>query len=107
MRMESNRSAAGEMAMVGSRVQAMQDEDGNTVAVKTDVMVDPQSGLLVERKTVVAEVFSESGQHKAVLVGQQTNVAAVVRNSLQLLYRCLFLFSPCVEDSSTEVSKSM
>ena len=78
--------------MVGSRVQAMQDEDGNTVAVKTDVMVDPQSGLLVERKTVVAEVFSESGQHKAVLVGQQTNVTAVVRkiNILQLLYRCLF-----------------
>ena len=66
------------MAVVGSRVEAMQDRSGNAVAVKTDVLVDPQSGLLVERKTVMAEVLSESGQHKALLVGQQTNVAAVV-----------------------------
>lgn len=66
------------MAVVGSRIDAVQDGE-NTVAVKTDVLVDPQSGLVLEKKTVVAEVLSESGQHKALLVGERTSVAAVVR----------------------------
>jgi hypothetical protein len=69
------------MALVGgSRVEVVQDGE-NTLAVKTDVVMDPKSGLLVERTTVVAEVLTESGNHKAVLVGQQTSVKAVVRNT--------------------------
>ena len=64
------------MALVGSRVQTAQD-GGNAMAVKTDVVIDAETGLLVERKTVVAEVLTESGNHKALLVGQKTSVAAV------------------------------
>ena len=64
------------MALVGTRVQAMQD--GNTkVVVKTDVVVDTETGLILERKTVLAEVLTESGHHKAVVAGQQTRVAAI------------------------------
>ena len=58
-------------------MQAMRDGD-NAVAVKTDILVDEDTGLILERKTVVAEVLSESGRHKAVVVGQQTSAAAIV-----------------------------
>ena len=59
-------------------MQTMQDGD-NAVAVRTDLILDPETGLMIERKTVVAEVLSESGEHKALLVGQQTAVSAAVR----------------------------
>ena len=72
------------MAVVGSRVQTMQDGD-NAMAVKTDVVVDTETGLLLERKTVVAEVLTESGNHKTLLVGQRTSVAAVEVNVYNIL----------------------
>ena len=71
---------ACKMALVGSRVQAMQDGD-NAMAVRTDVVLDDETGLLLERKTVVAEVLTESGNHKALLVGQQTSVAPIQVNT--------------------------
>ena len=67
------------MAVVGSRVQTVQDGD-NAVAIKTDIVLDTETGLLLERKTVVAEVLTESGNHKALVVGQKTSVAAVKVN---------------------------
>ena len=63
------------MALVGTKVQVAQD--GNTtMAVKTDLVVDERTGLVAERKTVVAEVMTESG-HKAVVTGEQIRVASV------------------------------
>ena len=63
------------MAVVGTRVETMRD--GNTnLAVKTDIMVDPKSGLVLERKTVVAEVKTEDGR-TAVVAGQKTSVTAI------------------------------
>ena len=65
------------MALVGgTKVETIQDGD-NTVAVKTDIILDTETGLVMERKTVVAEILSESGHHKAVVAGQQIRVAAV------------------------------
>lgn len=64
------------MALVGTRVETQQDGD-TAVAVRTDVLVDTETGLLLERKTVVAEVLTESGNHKAVIAGQKTSIAAV------------------------------
>lgn len=64
------------MALVGTRVQTVRDGE-NAVAVKTDIVLDVETGLVLERKTVVAEVLTESGNHKAVVAGQQTRVAAV------------------------------
>ena len=96
-----------EMALVGgSRVETVQDGE-NTLAVKTDVVVDTESGLLVERKTVVAEVLTESGNHKAILVGQQTTVRAVVRNTcvIQIATDALFFLCSPAQGLSTEVSK--
>lgn len=68
------------MAVVGSSVETIRDGD-TTVAVQTDVLVDAQTGLVLERKTVLAEVISEDGTPRAVVAGQKTTVAAVqVRN---------------------------
>ena len=64
------------MAVVGRRVEAMRDGD-NTVAVQTEVVLDTDTGLLLERKTVVAGVITESGHHQPVLAGQKTTVVAV------------------------------
>ena len=64
------------MALVGTRVQTVHDGE-NTVAVKTDVVLDTETGLVLERQTVLAEVITESGNHKAVVAGQQTRVAAI------------------------------
>lgn len=64
------------MAVVGSRVEAIQDGD-TAVAVRTDVLVDAQTGLVFERKTVLAEVISEDGTPRAVVAGQKTTVAAM------------------------------
>ena len=74
------------MALIGgSRVQTIQDGD-NAVAVKTDVVADTETGLVLERKTVVAEVLTESGNHKTLLVGQKTSVAAVEVNLFTFFY---------------------
>lgn len=63
------------MALVGTKVEVAQD--GNTtMAVKTDLVIDERTGLVAERKTVVAEVMTESG-HKAVVAGEQIRVASV------------------------------
>ena len=66
------------MALVGSRVEAMRDGDTN-LAVKTDVILDPSSGLMLERKTVVAEVQTRDGR-TAIVAGQKTSVAAIQVN---------------------------
>lgn len=64
------------MALVGTKVQVAQD--GNTtVAVQTDLVVDERTGLVAERKRVMAEVMTESGNHKAVIAGEQVRVAPV------------------------------
>lgn len=64
------------MAVVGSRVEVIQDGD-TAVTVRTDVLVDAQTGLVFERKTVLAEVISEDGTPRAVVAGQKTTVAAM------------------------------
>ena len=70
------------MALVGTRVEAIRE--GNTnLTVKTDILLDPETGLVVERKTVVAEVQTEDGK-TAVIAGQRT-VAAVQVKSTTLL----------------------
>ena len=67
------------MALVGTRVEAMRD--GNTnLTVRTDVVLDTETGLVLERKTVVAEVQTEDGK-TAVIASQKTSVAAVQVNS--------------------------
>ena len=93
------------MALAASRVDVVQDGE-NAVAVKTDVLLDPESGLLLERKTVVAEVLTESGNHKAILVGQQTSVKSVVKNCFAYLRLSLNFFLRCssAQGLSTEVS---
>ena len=71
------------MALVGTRVEAIRE--GNTnLTVKTDILLDPETGLVVERKTVVAEVQTEDGK-TAVIAGQRTTVAAVQVKSTTLL----------------------
>lgn len=64
------------MAVVATKVEAMKDGDTN-IAVQTDMVLDPDTGRMLERKTVLAEVLTESGQHKAVIAGQQTRLATV------------------------------
>ena len=58
------------MAVVGSRVETMQDGD-ITVAVKTDMVVDTKTGLVLERKTVLA------GNDQGVVAAQKTTIAAI------------------------------
>ena len=65
------------MALVGgTKVETIQDGE-NTVAIKTDIIMDTETGIVMERKTMVAEILSESGHHKAIVAGQQTRVAAI------------------------------
>ena len=64
------------MALVGgTRVQAYKD-GRNTLTVKTDVVVDAETGLVLERKTVLAEIVTDDGR-KEVVAGQQTRVGAI------------------------------
>ena len=63
------------MALVGTRIEMMREGDAN-VAVKTDIVVDTETGLVVERKTVLAEVQTEDGG-TAIVAAQQTEVAAI------------------------------
>ena len=63
------------MAVVGSKVETMRDGD-TTIAVKTDIVIDTNTGLLLERKTVVAGVKTDRGE-TAVIAGQKTTLAAI------------------------------
>lgn len=64
-----------EMALVGTRVERIREGDTN-MAIKTEVVADTETGLLLERKTIVAEVQTEDGQ-TAIIAGQKTSVAAI------------------------------
>lgn len=89
------------MALVGTRVQTVHDGE-NTVAVKTDVVVDTETGLVLERQTVLAEVLTESGNHKAVVAGQQTRVSAIqVSLSFDACTPNLFLVRNGLADDTT------
>lgn len=70
-------------AVVGTRVETVREGD-TTVTVKTEMLLDPESGVVVERKTVVAEVQTEDGK-TAVIAGQKTSVAAV---EVRMLTNC-------------------
>ena len=63
------------MAIVGTKLEVMKEGNAN-VAVKTEQVLDIQTGLLLERKTVVAAVPTESGE-TAVISAQKTSLAAV------------------------------
>lgn len=70
-------------AVVGTRVETVREGD-TTVTVKIEMLLDPESGVMVERKTVVAEVQTEDGK-TAVIAGQKTSVAAV---EVRMLTKC-------------------
>lgn len=63
------------MAVVGTKVEVMREGDTN-VAVKTDIVVDSETGLVFKRQTVVAEVETGDGQ-TAFIAGQKTELAAI------------------------------
>ena len=69
--------------VVGTRVETVREGD-TTVTVKIEMLLDPESGVVVERKTVVAEVQTEDGK-TAVIAGQKTSVAAV---EVRMLTKC-------------------
>ena len=62
------------MAVVGTKLEVMRQGDAN-VAVKTEQVLDIETGLMLERKTVVASVPTDDGR-TAVITGQQTSIAA-------------------------------
>ena len=66
--------------MVGTRVEVLRDGDTN-LTFKTEMVLDTETGVMVERKTVVAEVELEDGT-TAVIAGQNIAVAQVQVNTL-------------------------
>ena len=70
------------MALIGTRVEVAQEEDGTTVGVRTDVVVDKHTGLVVEKKTIVAEVPIEGGGTTLIAEEQMQAVGLV---SIQLI----------------------
>lgn len=74
------------MALVGTKIEVAQQGDGSTIGVKTDVVVDQRTGLMAEKKTLVADVPLEGGG-TARIAAEQTRVIAV-RDSLLL---CMLL----------------
>lgn len=63
------------MAIVGTKVEMMRE--GNTnVAVKTDVVLDMETGAVLERKTVLAAAPTASGD-VAMITAQRTSVTAL------------------------------
>ena len=66
--------------MVGTRVEVLRDGDTN-LTFKTEMVLDTETGVMVERKTVVAEVELEDGT-TAVIAGQNISVAQVQVNTL-------------------------
>ena len=63
------------MAVVGTKFEVMREGNAE-VAVKTEQVLDIETGLVLERKTVVAAVPTKDGK-TAVIAGQQTSLAAV------------------------------
>ena len=58
------------MALIGTRIQVAQQRDGTTVGVRTDLVVDDRTGLVAEKKTMVAEVPLQGGG-TALVAGEQ------------------------------------
>jgi len=58
------------MALIGTRIQVAQQRDGTTVGVRTDLVVDERTGLVAEKKTMVAEVPMDGGG-TALVAGEQ------------------------------------
>ena len=65
------------MALVGTRVDVAQQGDGTTIGVRTDVVVDQRTGLVAEKKTIVAEVPIEGGG-TALIAGEQIRAVGLV-----------------------------
>lgn len=55
------------MALIGTRIQVAQQRDGTTVGVRTDLVVDERTGLVAEKKTMVAM----DGGGTALVAGEQ------------------------------------
>ena len=64
------------MALVGTKVEVAQQGDGSTIGVRTDVLFDQRTGLMAEKKTLVADVPLEGGG-TARVAAEQTRIMAV------------------------------
>ena len=64
------------MALVGTKVEVAQQGDGSTIGVRTDVVFDQHTGLMAEKKTIVADVPLEGGG-TARVAAEQTRIMAV------------------------------
>ena len=64
------------MALVGTKVEVAQQGDGSTIGVRTDVVFDQHTGLMAEKKTLVADVPLEGGG-TARVAAEQTRIMAV------------------------------
>ena len=64
------------MALVGTKVEVAQQGDGSTIGVRTDVVFDQHTGLMAEKKTLVADVPLEGGG-TARVAAEQTRILAV------------------------------
>ena len=64
------------MALVGTKVEVAQQGDGSTIGVRTDVVFDQRTGLMAEKKTLVADVPLEGGG-TARVAAEQTRIMAV------------------------------
>ena len=82
------------MAVVGTRIETMREGDTN-VAVKTDIVVDTETGLVVERKTFLAEVQTEDGG-TAIIAAQKTEVSAIQVGNyscITFIYLCSVIYT--------------
>ena len=95
------------MAVVGTRIETMREGDTN-VAVKTDIVVDTETGLVVERKTFLAEVQTEDGG-TAIIAAQKTEVSAIQVGNYSCITFILsllcyiYMYSPGVPPNHKEV----
>ena len=64
------------MALVGSKVEVAQQGDGSTIGVRTDVVFDQHTGLMAEKRTLVADAPLEGGGTARVAV-EQTRILVV------------------------------
>ena len=64
------------MALVGTKVEVAQQGDGSTIGVRTDVVFDQHTGLMAEKKTLVAD-FPLEGGGTARVAAEQTRIMAV------------------------------
>ena len=93
------------MAVVSTKVEVMREGNAE-VAVKTEQVLDVETGLVLERKTIVAAVPTKDGK-TAVIAGQQTTLAAVqvYANVFEedINYICLRMFTPQFSRDNTSV----